>query len=425
MNEHSNKEKEDHKKALKAAKESYKKSMERGETWDDLVKADKKRPRITHKPLQRSEDSEHISRTKKTKPNKRLILQRLDERHVAGYVDPKLQEAPRKKKSKKAKQKTNKQDKNKQLKNRKEIRKQTNRQSLEEQRRKWIEKLHEDLNTERREEAIKEQRQKALANVSADFPLDWDSVTFGNGQIIIQPFVVDVHGFKPFKTLIIEKKEARRSFNYLRTYFKEKLPKVMCYVSSLRGLVIADTIKLDKALLTLRKLEQVDDIEYVEGNSTSSKFDICCRKGKQMNESEFRRFKSEFIDYLVAKRKTSYGVIPCQECLRYEMSKETYEMEDAFMFILPNNDGSSTIVYENLNIDRSTLLFRAEQGHDMDAARQVFTFMNGMDINKRSSLRSKWIKMKGHGIVRYKSLNHTDFSEWKYNLTFFCNYRWF
>lgn len=425
MEDYYRSEKERHKAELKAAKKAYKESLRNGNDpiepiIDSFIENERERQNKFHSSVNSYLIGSHNNTSNKQKKAERRprIIKELNSRHKPGYVDPDLQETKKHKPKFSGKIITPK---------RKTAVRNEAQMSIEEKRRQWIEQFHlKELakKTTKDVPPIVEKKQvRGNIVISDHFPLHWKYVDFYNGQIIIRPFTANVRNFRPFKQLVIERKDSRRSFNYLRTYFEEKLPTVMCYTHSLLGLIIVDNIKLNLAITTLNRLESIsDDIEIEEGSKVArSKFDICCKKGNKLTEDDFKEYKSEFINYLIKEKSISRKIIPCQECLRYEMSKDTYDMEDAFMFVLPNFDGSSTIVYENLNIDRSTLLFKAEKGKEMDAARQIFTFMNGMDLNKRSNLRNKWIRMKGHGIIRYKSINHTELWDWKYNLSQFRN----
>lgn len=412
-------EKERRKAELKAAKREYKESVHNGETWDDLVEEWNKAQRIIQqdKSATSPQYQKHSkAKEKKTSKTKRAERMRQLAANHKRFIDPAIQSDRGNKRVRPDLRpaKLSKVDK-------------VIDRMVELNSRMKVNEHIEHNSTKQGNSSQKTQSEELPQSrriISREFSLPWDSVKFLDGQIIIRPFKVNVRDFTPFSQIVLERKESRKSFNYLREYFKEKLPEIKCYTSSTRGLVIIDNIKFDTALLMLQKMQQTsDDVEIIEdGVVHSPKFDACCERGKRMTDEEFRKYKSEFIDYLINIRHKSYSVIPCQECMRYEMSKETYDMEDAFMFIVRNNDGSCTIVYENLNIDRSTLLFRTERGKEMEAARQIFTFMNGKDTNKRSSLRSKWVKMRGHGVVRYKSLNHTDISDWRFSISYFRNY---
>lgn len=98
-------------------------------------------------------------------------------------------------------------------------------------------------------------------------------------------------------------------------------------------------------------------------------------------------------------------VIPCVERLSHANSDVT---EYAFMFSIECRPGNILIVHENVNPDRSTLLFWVKGTEYNNAIREIYDFLQSAEINKRSSLRGGSIDVGNAGIVRYKSINHDD-----------------
>ena len=83
------------------------------------------------------------------------------------------------------------------------------------------------------------------------------------------------------------------------------------------------------------------------------------------------------------------------------------------MFSLECRSGDILIVHENVNPDRSTLLFWVKKTAYDKAIREIYDFLQSAEINKRSGLRGGSIDVGNAGIIRYKSINHDDMWSWK------------
>ena len=100
--------------------------------------------------------------------------------------------------------------------------------------------------------------------------------------------------------------------------------------------------------------------------------------------------------------------------------------ESAFLFSLEISDKYSMIVLENVNPNRSTLLFYAQKTMYMDALRAIHSFMQSGVYNKRSELRSKELSFEKYGIIGYSSINHEYLSDWIWQLNSRANrYKYF
>ena len=133
-------------------------------------------------------------------------------------------------------------------------------------------------------------------------------------------------------------------------------------------------------------------------------------KAQQMTPEEFKKYKSEYIDFLVSQQSKKYKVIPCVERLAHTTGDTT---EYSFLFSIECNSGDILIVHENVNPDRSTLLFIVKLGNYDKAIRAIYDFLQSAEINKRSSIRSGGIDKGEVGIESYNSINHDYLYSWK------------
>lgn len=235
---------------------------------------------------------------------------------------------------------------------------------------------------------------------------------FKNGYFVVVPPVDESVKFKP---QAFSKPGVVESYNYLKEYLNDRLSPVRCTVEELK-LTIYDTIRLDEAIARFATVSKQRAVR-TSGMSTKVKiapqqmsFKQALSKAQQMTAEEYEKYKSEYINHLVRLQSKDYKVIPCVERLSHANNDVT---EYAFMFSLECRSGNILIVHENVNPDRSTLLFWVKKTAYDKAIREIYDFLQSAEINKRSGLRGGSIDVGNVGIIRYKSINHDDMGSWK------------
>ena len=252
--------------------------------------------------------------------------------------------------------------------------------------------------------------------------LDWNCVMFKRGHIVI--YARQDLGFK-FSPTEVSVSKSMESFNYLKKYLNERLSPVRCEIVGLK-LRILDKINFDEAIqqfsIAARQgiiKTKVNKIAFISSPKPMS-FSQALSKAQKMTQEEFKKYKSKYIDYLVTLQSKNYKVIPCVERLAHSNSDNT---EYAFMFSIECSSGKILIVHENVNPDRSTLLFLVREQDFNRSIREIYDFLQGAEINKRSSLRDRSIEIKNAGIVSYRSINHDDIYSWKQTINTYKQYR--
>jgi hypothetical protein len=242
--------------------------------------------------------------------------------------------------------------------------------------------------------------------------LDWKCVKFKNGYFVVVPPVDESIKFKP---QAFSKPGVIESYNYLKEYLNDRLAPVRCSVEEMK-LTIYDSIRLDEAIAKFATVSRQRAIKSTGQSNTiriapqQMSFKQALSKAQQMTKEEFEKYKSEYINHLVKLQSKKYKVIPCVERLSHANSDVT---EYAFMFSIECRSGNILIVHENVNPDRSTLLFWVKEDVYDKAIREIYDFLQSAEINKRSSLRGKGIDVGKAGVVRYKSINHDDIWSWR------------
>ncbi len=245
--------------------------------------------------------------------------------------------------------------------------------------------------------------------------LDWNCVKFRNGYFVVLPPADESVRFKP---KAVGMPEVIESYNYLKDYLNSRLEPVHCSVEAME-ITIYDTIRLDEAIqkfaaASKQKMVKVGDNE-VKAKVTPQQmtFKQALSKAQQMTTEEFQKYKSEYIDFLVANQSERYKIIPCVERLTHIIGDTT---EYAFMFSLECKSGDILIVHENVNPDRSTLLFLVNKEEYNVSVREIYSFLQSAETNKRSNLREGNIEIYHKGISHYRSINHDDIYSWKHSI---------
>ena len=300
--------------------------------------------------------------------------------------------------------------------------------NLSEKRQRSIEKFSKrlldylDKNVAEKNLLNKKDRSSFAILQKREWILDWNYVMFKNGYMVIYAHSSSNVKFKPLKTYVNGSME---SFNYLKKYLNERLPSVRCEIVGLE-LRIIDEINFNEAIqqFAIAARQGIIKIKqngvHVIATPQPMSFTQALSKAKQMTPEDFQKYKSKYIDYLVALQSKSYKVIPCVERLAHTNSDNT---EYAFMFSIECSSGRILIVHENVNPDRSTLLFLVKKEDYNRSIREIYDFLQSAEVNKRSSLRDRSLEIKDASIDSYRSINHDDLYSWKQTISIYKKYR--
>ena len=251
--------------------------------------------------------------------------------------------------------------------------------------------------------------------------LEWECVTIKKDSLVVNPPKTGNVNFMP---LTVYKPGVKGSYSYLRKYLNDKVTSIGCTVENMK-LTINDAISLDEAIAKLaiisnqRPILSTDTVFQTRTSLMQMPFKQALSKAQQMTPAEFTKYKSEFINFLLKKQSDKYKIIPCMERLAHT---DNDIIEEAFMFSLKENTGRYLIVYENVNPDRSTLLFEVEEKDYDLTVQSIYDFLQSAEINKRSNLRSRNIELKEANVKRFRSINHD--SSWKYSIKSCLEYNW-
>ena len=242
--------------------------------------------------------------------------------------------------------------------------------------------------------------------------LDWNCVLFKNNYFIVVP---PDNGSVSFKPINISYPGVIESFNYLKGYLNDRLAPVRCSVKNM-NLTISDTITLEEVITKFASAAKQHAITTTETKLATKATSYLLpskqvlSKSQQLTEEEFKKYKSKYIDFLTKHQDEKYKIIPCVERLAHTTGDMT---EYAFMFSIQCNGDRVLIVHENVNPDRSTLLFVVKENAYDETIRLIYDFLQSAEINKRSGIRDGAIQISETGVINYRSVNHNDINSWQ------------
>lgn len=252
------------------------------------------------------------------------------------------------------------------------------------------------------------------------FTLQWSDVKFYNRYFIFEPQLGKRTGQNKIKPLRVDDYRCKPSFNYIVSYFQDRLPDIPYSVTIDFKVELKSKPLFEAALADLtREQARVDtgvSIRSSAGRIVSFEkrsFQSALSKAASMKPEEFRRYKSKFIDFLVGHQMDEYKVVPVSENISH--SRGSYD-EASFIFTAKSWDGHLFIIIENVNPDRSTLLFKVRREMYMTALHTIFDYIQSEVINKRSAIRDGEINFGNAGIVTYWTFNHDSYIDWMYRL---------
>ena len=245
----------------------------------------------------------------------------------------------------------------------------------------------------RREKArMKSTQMVTRAHEKIEWILDWNCVFFKRGSVVIYSRSDMNIKFKPTQVVVPKSIEA---FNYLKKYLNERLPPIRCSILGQNLKVVDMKVSRSKTSNAITPFP--------------ISFKQALLKAQQITPEEFKKYKSEYIDSLVNMQSKEYKIIPCLERLAHTTGDMS---EYAFMFSLECGNGNIMIVHENVNPDRSTLIFEVKKDNYNQSIRSIYDFLQSAEINKRSNLRLRNVEMEEASVIRYRSINHDNFYQW-------------
>lgn len=264
----------------------------------------------------------------------------------------------------------------------------------------------------------KKNESKMSALFLKTFTVDWKAMYFYKNYYTFDPNYNKSISKHNIERLYINDRRSRESFNFIIKYLIKRMPIIRYQITENFTIKLIDTPLLEVAINFLVKEQAKYDIgvgEIAEAtgrilNTEKLTFDSAMSKAASMKPEDFRKYKSQFINYLIFQQHKQYKVVPMSESITH--SNITFE-EATFIFTAKCWDSNLLLIIENVNPDRSTIIFKIYPNQYKDALQTVFDFMQSNLVNKRSSIREKSLTFSECGIIEYWSCNHDSFNDWK------------
>lgn len=250
------------------------------------------------------------------------------------------------------------------------------------------------------------------------FTINWEDVYFYKNYYIFNPNKNNTISKHHIEKLHINDTRSRESFNFIIKYLMKRMPIIHYNITDNFTIKLSDTPSLEAAISFLVKEQAKYDIgvgEIAEAtgrtlNAEKLTFASAMSKAANMKPEDFKKYKSQFINYLIFQQHKEYKVVPMSESITH--SNITFE-EATFIFTVKSWDNNLLLIIENVNPDRSTIIFKVYPNQYKDALQTIFDFMQSNLVNKRSSIRENSLTFSNCGIIKYWSCNHDSFNDWR------------
>lgn len=229
--------------------------------------------------------------------------------------------------------------------------------------------------------------------------INWANIGFLDKRIMI----VDDLG----ERLFVGWEESRTSFNLVVGYIQKKnLENIIAEVLNGKIVKISGLAQLKDAILVIQK------------KRLKKKYDDLVKRGHNPSEdTEFRELtnkelsdifgKHEFIEYLQEFQSTSF-----------DMRLVYYD--NSYLFSIPLNKDSVGIIWESIDMDRATYVFKCSSDEYFQIFAQIESYLKDEIINKRAKLIGRgYNSAEIQSDFKFlKSIKHIEynFEKWKSSL---------
>lgn len=238
------------------------------------------------------------------------------------------------------------------------------------------------------------------------FYLPWEYITFFDG------FVTLKHPKHLSEVFVYSTELSIEEYNTIDKSFFEKLAPI--YVKSEGGKIVEvlGFVELNKYLNVLK----------IKLNEPSLCFDdIIIRALHSGTITSFvtphtRKFGPLDSFYLLKLEEMTNGPHYVCDELRTTYSSSTIEREKAYLFIHTGTTGNHVMVFENVNVDNSTLIFHVEKESYEQALEAIAGYFNSYKCNKRENLIKYYNIFRNYGVISNRRIMHTYQTDWYYSI---------
>ena len=252
---------------------------------------------------------------------------------------------------------------------------------------------------------VNEYIEKHEEKLVPELTISWHDVIFYNNKIRIETPIRN-------SPIWVEKGiRCKSSYNIIKGLFEEELPNIVIELNRNHLYRLKNEIDLTKAINIISRREAIElSFDNEIENSGLSAFDryySAAEKNQTQLLANLRKRKQKYINKLISMHTDlGYKVVPAVESLAHE-SSESIIKEDSFIFtITSKRNFCVSIVYENVNESRASIVFIVRKDKYKDCLQSIFNYMGDDTIkNKRETLRIS--DAVTQGIEAVHSINHT------------------
>ena len=238
------------------------------------------------------------------------------------------------------------------------------------------------------------------------FYLSWKYVTFTSKAIYLY------HPNNPKSSHPFEYKtnDSNSAFNSIKSYFINRLPPIYVEAKDMRIIKILDVQNIGNCIkkLTAKVFSDKQSKRTINSKALIPKTKVLF--SKEIADT----YKSKYLDWLCLHQSDCYPIYYSVEVRTNSDLLNTNE--DAFIFILTTGMKQITIIYENTNYSRSTLVFKIEKSKLNDAIKEIHEFFASDIMNKREQIANAQLNHPLFISNKFWRVLHTDFDNWKEKL---------
>ncbi|MDE6552070.1 MAG: hypothetical protein K2K98_03785 [Muribaculaceae bacterium] len=204
-----------------------------------------------------------------------------------------------------------------------------------------------------------------------------------------------------------------KSFRDLMSYIEDRCPKF--YVRAIDGVIVA--------LLNFKSFQQmipqfreyssetlggIDELSYSKLRNSYSSTDFSHLKFVK---------KSPYLSHLSSLQVSSRKIYRILERVIHAQADTDFD-EFGFLFTVMEYRSYSIVIYENASDEsRSSILFQVRTSEFEEAIEVIRSFFASNEANKRQRLAQSTIRLKSPAILSYRRIHHTNFYDWRLNLS--------
>jgi len=212
------------------------------------------------------------------------------------------------------------------------------------------------------------------------------------------------------------------SLNTIKTdYFKRLYGKKAFKISFSNGELITDkeaSPGWERLFDALELVREFYELKYVKSQKGILRNNIRLNGKEILEVYDDLLSRTEYLKYLAQRIGSDYKLIPV---LEYSNGN----VEDSFLFRFSNKKGDIVIVWENVNLNRATYIFKYNQERHPDILQKLEHFISSEDYTYKRSLLSgneRNSKLIKRDLCFYKKYPHHSFMDYKAEIEFIINY---